>query len=621
MFSSPSYGRWANIKEAAWTSKNTVEFYVKKNGTYTEKSSFQSTIANERGKFLGTRALYYKPSSEKVQIIDALTKNGKIAIPVEKSQIEDKLVASSSLQGFDATNQITINFPQIKVGSTVSFKYEKEVKEVSISNFWSVRFAPWEDEPILKGSSISITSELPLLYEIKSFKTKFKDQLLITSKQENGKYFLKIEVKEDIYYQTLEENYPYVAETIPYLTIASTDKFTEKLTPIVSLYDKVISKDFPKELQKIFEKAKKEKGLITRAELIMRELDDKIRYSGDWRTVHGAYIPRPLSEVFKSQYGDCKDYTASLVAVLRKLGYNSYPAWIYRGREASYHRFGKLPSDSFMNHAIVYVKNKGKSYWFDPTNTFSYAKGPQVDIANRPAVVLHPKKPFIENVPTVSFEEAKYKSLIEISYGNKTSIIKNTRNYYGVEAVSLANSLFSLSKEQVKHNLTKRISGENEILETLDFKISQDFEKNQIIDKPIKVETKLKLRDKPEKTTAGDSFSVGNHFSFFTNLHPKEYECSGINIGSIGVDERKIIIKNKEMITLDQKEFISEVKSPWGNYKRTIKQEGKDIVIVHKTKIFKSYLTNKEIHSKEFKVFRQKLLDNFDRLALIFKAI
>jgi transglutaminase-like putative cysteine protease len=79
----------------------------------------------------------------------------------------------------------------------------------------------------------------------------------------------------------------------------------------------------------------------------------------------GAFRPAPPEEVLERRFGDCKDKSLLLVALLRELGIEADPALVNsrlgRGLDAF------LPTPYAFDHAIVRMRLGKDVYWLDPT--------------------------------------------------------------------------------------------------------------------------------------------------------------------------------------------------------------------------------------------------------------
>jgi lipoprotein NlpI/transglutaminase-like putative cysteine protease len=77
-----------------------------------------------------------------------------------------------------------------------------------------------------------------------------------------------------------------------------------------------------------------------------------------------SHRPAPPDEVLRRRYGDCKDKSLLLIALLRELGIESKPVLLQIGRRAGLDK--TLPSPQFFDHAIVQAMVGGRPYFLDP---------------------------------------------------------------------------------------------------------------------------------------------------------------------------------------------------------------------------------------------------------------
>lgn len=96
----------------------------------------------------------------------------------------------------------------------------------------------------------------------------------------------------------------------------------------------------------------------------VRYVQEEIRYLGMQIGPH-SLIPHPPNQTYLRRFGDCKDKTLLLVAVLRQLGIVAVPALVSsrQGRRLT----ERLPSPLAFDHVITKVTLAGRVYWFDST--------------------------------------------------------------------------------------------------------------------------------------------------------------------------------------------------------------------------------------------------------------
>jgi transglutaminase-like putative cysteine protease len=85
----------------------------------------------------------------------------------------------------------------------------------------------------------------------------------------------------------------------------------------------------------------------------------------------GAFRPTAPEQVLKQRFGDCKDKSLLLVAILHELGIEAHPALVNsrRGRELD----SFLPTPYAFDHAIVRMRMGNESYWLDGTRDKQYS--------------------------------------------------------------------------------------------------------------------------------------------------------------------------------------------------------------------------------------------------------
>jgi len=96
----------------------------------------------------------------------------------------------------------------------------------------------------------------------------------------------------------------------------------------------------------------------------IRFVQDDIRYLGI-EMGRNSHEPHQPWETLEARWGDCKDKTLLLVALLRELGVTAYPALVSTRLQ---HRLAeKLPSPFLFDHVIAQVIDGGRTYWVDGT--------------------------------------------------------------------------------------------------------------------------------------------------------------------------------------------------------------------------------------------------------------
>jgi len=79
----------------------------------------------------------------------------------------------------------------------------------------------------------------------------------------------------------------------------------------------------------------------------------------------GGFRPRPVETIWETRYGDCKDASRLLVAVLRRMGVDAVPALVNTRIGPDLEQ--EPPNATAFDHCIVRVTVDGEPWWLDPT--------------------------------------------------------------------------------------------------------------------------------------------------------------------------------------------------------------------------------------------------------------
>ena len=86
----------------------------------------------------------------------------------------------------------------------------------------------------------------------------------------------------------------------------------------------------------------------------------------------GSLVPSPPAVVCERRFGDCKDQSYLLCALLRRLGMEADPVLVNTWARQMVAEM--LPSPFAFNHVITRIRSDGRTYFVDPSNSFQ--RGP-----------------------------------------------------------------------------------------------------------------------------------------------------------------------------------------------------------------------------------------------------
>ncbi|WP_394845602.1 DUF3857 domain-containing transglutaminase family protein [Pendulispora brunnea] len=112
--------------------------------------------------------------------------------------------------------------------------------------------------------------------------------------------------------------------------------------------------------------AQKHTTPAARALAALRFVQDEVRYLGIEMGAN-SHRPHPAADVLKQRFGDCKDKSVLLVALLTAMGIEAHGVLV--DSDLREHVEGELPSPYAFDHAVVRILLEGKPIWVDPTRS------------------------------------------------------------------------------------------------------------------------------------------------------------------------------------------------------------------------------------------------------------
>jgi transglutaminase-like putative cysteine protease len=203
-----------------------------------------------------------------------------------------------------------------------------------------------------------------------------------------------------------------------------------------------------------------------------------IRYSGNENGIY-SHVPRTPDYVLKNRFGDCKEKSGLLNALLKMINIEAYPVLIntYMGTKLS----EEVPSINAFDHCISGFYYQNKLYFIDPT--ISYQRG-NFKLRILPAYELGMVLDNKENPFTlIPIDKSSKNDMLEeiVIDENGDARLKATCVYTGVFADDtryyfLTNSIYDI--QETYQNFYTKFSNEIEVLDTV--KIIDEPEINKV---------------------------------------------------------------------------------------------------------------------------------------------
>lgn len=241
----------------------------------------------------------------------------------------------------------------------------------------------------------------------------------------------------------------------------------------------------------------------------IRFVQDDIRYMGIEMGEY-SYRPNQPEKVCRQRFGDCKDKSLLLCALLRANGITAHMAYVdteLKGKIAE-----GLPSPDRFDHVIAKVLLNDQTYWVDAT--FSYQRGGLKHRYNpeyEKALVLTDGSVSLTDIPQKDFGKLVVNEDFVIDdFVNDFATLTVYTEYTGLYADNLRDEIANSSMQQLEEdyvNFYKNIYGKVEKMDSL--KIT-DIDSNNL----IRVKERYKILE-PWKIDSANNYAL----SFSTTAH------------------------------------------------------------------------------------------------------
>ncbi|CAO4843954.1 MAG: hypothetical protein CNLJKLNK_00319 [Holosporales bacterium] len=553
--------------------------------------------------------LFYRDKTETIDVISAKTIFEGKEYLVDKSLIEDKPLASSSNR-FEDIRQVSIPFPKTEIGSKIYIKTKYSSKLIISKEHFSTILSPVSNEAWQKSYHVQLSSKIPLYIQMNDP----NDMLTIKTDAKNPKdaitcldISLKKEGTERIENELMLRRLSSKKRT--WVSLSSMTDYKDMLKDLIPEYEKVFKQPLPALHQEILDAAKCEKTEEDQLKKIMVLLAEKVQYLGSWMTFKGLFIPRDLTEVDKTRFGDCKDFSAAMVTIARHLGFKADVVFVQRSEHPN-ESFG-LPN-WFTDHAIVRLENKdAKVYWLDPTN-FSCTLSVRSDYDDRPVLVptdIEKAQAECQQIPKIdpfTFTDTQTYTILKDQNRTKKDV-----QIYLSPTHQLCNSFTGFYLKDGKKNvedLAFMVLDGNSVQESNRISITLPDLTSRII-QPLEFSASY-YSDDLLKSNLGRAILVKNKTDLLYSIalinEDSETDWFACDLGTYTF---KIIIKEKKF---NHPERLNDcIDSPWFKIERTAEIQGSDSVITTQIIVLQDLIKNEDLKTQEFKNIRKKIKDDF----------
>ncbi len=238
---------------------------------------------------------------------------------------------------------------------------------------------------------------------------------------------------------------------------------------------------------------------LEKVKALARWVQRSIRYASIQLSAIGGYRPNPADVVLRKGYGDCKDKSALLQAMLRAIGVESYLVLVYSG-DATRVR-AEFPSPLQFNHAIIAIAinsdlpssandpRLGRFLFFDPTDDTTPVGQLPFYLQGSLGLVVKGESGDLIRLPAQSEEANALRRDIEVEAGASGEIVARVREVYiGQMAAIARRRIQSSSADDYAREMGSRVSRDIPGAVISELKITGQAE----LDEPLRIEYEIR---------------------------------------------------------------------------------------------------------------------------------
>ncbi len=424
----------------------------------------------------------------KLKYARVIDKNGNI----KKLQKDAVLIKSSPLYNYDDTKIISFSLPSVKKNTFIEFEIEEKIKKDVIPH------------------EFSIITYLPYIY------TNFRKKIIRIDTVKEASFELIVPKKQKIYFKAshnLKKDFKEVNNTLIYSwKLKDFNKISlepAQLEPLDDIVPNVIVSSmkswsilnnyFYKKYAKASTPSKKIvaltkkiiKNSTTKREKIVA-IYNYIQNNFKYIFAHlgrGGMLPHKADEILNNGYGDCKDQTTLLIAMLKAANIKAYAALVNTQKN---HQDYKIVSEKYFNHVITYIPKE--NLWLDSVGYKGKFPGISWKIAGSKAFVLNEKGGEFKTIPNIKPQIIKVSIDFNLTndaiigrlhyklpsqYSNLIkSFLANVQNF----KVSLENQIKNILNAQILSFTIKNSDNVNKNIEYVwDFKITKKISMDKFL--------------------------------------------------------------------------------------------------------------------------------------------
>ncbi len=355
--------------------RHAVRYDVLPDMTYTMTRTDDATLLTSRGvQMAGSSGMGYSPDSQSVSVVEAWVDqpDGTRVVVPKASMFNRVAQASNNTPGFVNSMVRAVVFPQLKEGSRTHVVWKLTQTTPAMYGFNVQHLVPMEIDSGPRTIAINLPADLPFAWKARGgfevidavggASRHIVAYLPGHARVEPEAAMVPVSDVAPGFSATTLPNY----EAVGAITARAASGRAEVTPDIQALADRIVG----------------DRAGLAAARAIYEWVTENIRYVAVWLNMEDGWVPHAAPDVLKAGYGDCKDYSVLMQALLAARGIKS---------EITLVRWDETSVDPLLwgvvfNHAMVYLPAFDR--YLNPTRRYAPFDAADPTLADRLVVRL-----------------------------------------------------------------------------------------------------------------------------------------------------------------------------------------------------------------------------------------
>ncbi len=309
----------------------------------------------------GTLGITFDPTYQKLSIHSInIIRQGRVIDKIKSQDFKTfKVETETDKLLYNGDVQFSYAVTDLRVGDGLDYSYSITGRNPAFMDSYFLRQSQQYSVPVE-----TFQTRVLIHQSLDVHTRKFNDGILAEPKT-IGSYQNYTVLKKNMAALTVDDDRPAWHYGFPTVEFSSFESWPDVAQAMEEYYtltlaDKQAARSIVQEIKGETDSQEKQ------AELALKYVQKNIRYLGI-ELGEGGYIPRRPAKTLAQRFGDCKDVTMLLMAILEGLGIEAAPILVDTTDRSKFTQ--TLPTTFAFNHVIVGASIKAKPYFLDATRS------------------------------------------------------------------------------------------------------------------------------------------------------------------------------------------------------------------------------------------------------------